>query len=103
MSDDAGLDGNIVVNVMTGASLSKFTVLSVDVEPALPFPNVSVTELAAIEGITVPAAPTEVAVRVHVILSRVDRDQITPAAVPFWIISETAKLEAPTALEKTTV
>jgi hypothetical protein len=41
ISDDAGLDGKTALNVITGASLSKFTVLSPDVDAALPLPKVA--------------------------------------------------------------
>ena len=83
ISDAAGLDGKTELNVITGASLSKFTVLSPDVEAALPLPKVSVTEVAAMDGITVPPPLTAVAVRVQVILSIVESDHVTPVAEPF--------------------
>jgi hypothetical protein len=77
--------------------------LSDDVDAALLLPNVSVTEFAAMDGITVPDAPTAVADRAHVILSVVDKLHVTPVAVPFCTMSEVVKLDAPTALENVAV
>jgi hypothetical protein len=79
------------------------TVLSEDVEAALLLPKVSVTEFAAIDGITVPVAPTAVAARVHVMLSVDAKLHVTPVAVPFCTISAVVKLEEPTARENTIV
>jgi hypothetical protein len=78
-------------------------VLSIEVDAAFWLPNVSVTELAAIDGISVPDAPTAVADSVQVILSPVLSDQVMPDAEPFWTISVVVKLLEPTALLKTTV
>jgi hypothetical protein len=59
-------------------------VLSVDVEAELSLPNLSFTEFAAMDGMTVPDPPlTPVADNVQVMLSRDDSDQVTPVAVPF--------------------
>ena len=51
----------------------------------------------------VPAPVTDVADRIHVILSDVLKDHVTPVAVPFWVMSDVVKLDPLTALEKTTV
>jgi len=58
------------------------TVLSVDEEAVLLFPARSCTRLAAIEGITVPDDADIAALRLHVMLSEVVRDHVTPVAVP---------------------
>ena len=77
--------------------------MSDDVDAALLLPNVSVTELAAIDGMRVPEVPTAVAANVQVILSVVERPQTTPPAVPFCVMSAVVKLVEPTALENVTV
>jgi hypothetical protein len=78
-------------------------VLSVDVDAEFVLPKVSVTVLAAIDGITVPEPPvTVVAVNVQVMLSRVDRDHVRPVAEPFCTISSVVNVPPPTAREKTT-
>jgi hypothetical protein len=98
-----GLVGVIDENVTVGAMVSIVTVLSIAVDAAFWLPNASVTVEAAMEGMSVPEALTDVAARVQVILSEVTSDQVIPDAVPFGTISAVVKLDEPTALEKTTV
>ena len=78
-------------------------VLLVEVEAELFVPYKSTTRVAAIDGITVPSEVAPVALRVHVMLSLVDRLQDTFCAVPFWVMSEVSKLFEPTAAENITV
>jgi hypothetical protein len=78
-----GLAGLTEANARVGAVVSIVTVLSIDVEAAFWLPKVSVTVFAAIDGISVPETATAVAERVHVVLSEVLRDQVTPDALPF--------------------
>jgi hypothetical protein len=103
VSDEPGFAGVRDVNATVDMTVSYVTELSVDVEAELLVLKPSTTELAAIDGITVPLPVIAVAATVHVILSVVLRDQVIPVAVPFCTMSDAVKLLEPTAPEKTTV
>ena len=77
--------------------------MSVAVEAALLFPNVSTTRLEAMVGISVPATLTLLAVSVHVILSVELNAHVMPDAVPLCVMSDVVKEFEPTAREKMTV
>ncbi len=65
------------------------TETSVDVLAVLLLPEKSVTRLAAIDGMIVPKPDAAVADKVKFLLSpELARLQVTPVAVPFWVISD---------------
>jgi hypothetical protein len=75
-----------------------------DVEAELVLPKVSVTVLAAIDGLRVPAPVTGVALKFQVILSVVVKVHVMPVAVPPVLrISPFVNVLGSTAAEKTTV
>ncbi len=77
--------------VTVGATLSKLTVLSVEVEAALPLPAVSLATPAAIDATTVPAPVMPVTATLYVVPEPVTVPTFAPPAVPVIVTSPVAK------------
>lgn len=106
VSVDPGFPALTDENVSVGTTVSRVTVLSVDVLAALLFVNASWVLFAAIVGMIVPSEEA-VAVNVQVVPpSEVETAQVT-VAVPALVMSELSNSVAPapaeTGLEKTAV